>query len=99
MSRLDQATTATVIGVAGFQLLQAWNNNAPSLSDLRAAVPSDVGIRQRLHDADFMVGGLAVILGVAFAVISHDSTALVVMLVIFGGVSLWHHSVLNAESR
>lgn len=99
MSKLEPAAGAAVIGMAGFQLLQAWNQNAPSLSDLRGASPDDVSIRQRLHDADFMVGGLAIVLGVAFALLTHDSTALVVMLVIFGSVSMWHHSVLNAESR
>lgn len=99
MARFDTATTTAVVGMAGWQLLQAWNNNAPSLSELRSAAPGDLSVRQRLHDADFMVGGLSVVLGVTFAVISGDSTALLVMLVIFGGVSLWHHSVLNAESR
>jgi len=50
-------------------------------------------------DADFMVGGLAVILGVAYATVTHDLTAMTVMLTIFGAVSLWHHAVLNAEER
>jgi hypothetical protein len=99
MARFDAATTATVIGVAGFQLLQAWNNNAPSLAELRSCHPDDISIRQKLYDADFMVGGLATVLGVVFAILAHDTTALLVMLVIFGGVSMWHHSVLNAESR
>lgn len=99
MARLDQATTASVISLAGFQLWQAWNTTAPSLTELRTASPDDISVRQRLHDADFLVGGLATILGVAFAVLSHDSTALVVMLVIFGAIALWHHSILNAESR
>lgn len=99
MGRWEPATAASVIGVAGFQLLQSWNANAPSLSDLRTASPDDVSTRQRLHDADFMVGGLSIILGVAFAVLAKDATALVVMLVIFGSVSMWHHMVLNGESR
>jgi len=99
MARFDASTTATVIGLAGFQLLQAWNANAPSLAELRSAPPGDVSVKQKLMDADLMVGGLAVILGVTFAVLSHDSTALLVMIVIFGLVSGWHHSVLNAESR
>lgn len=54
-----QAATA-VVGLAAFQLWNAWNANAPSLADARAASPDDVSIRQRLYDADFMVGGLAV---------------------------------------
>jgi hypothetical protein len=88
-----------VIGLAGFQLLGAWNANAPSLSDLRSSHPGDTTTRQKLMDADFMVGGLAVILGTAFAVITKDMTALVLMISIFGSISLWCHSVLNADSR
>jgi len=99
MSRFDATTTASVLGLAGFQLIQAWNSNAPSLKDLREASPDDIGVRQKLHDADFMVGGVAIILGVTFSILARDNTALYVMLVIFGSISLWHHSVLNAESR
>jgi hypothetical protein len=95
MAKLEPAAAASVIGLAGFQLFTAWSNTAPSLSDLRAATPGDDSMRQKLYDADFMVGGLALALGVAFSVLSHDMTALVVMMVIFGMVSLWHHSVLN----
>ena len=97
MARLESATAATLIGVAGFQLLQAWNNNAPTLAEIRSAHPADDSVRQQLYDADFMVGGIAVVLGVAFALLTHDLTAMLVMLTIFGGVSLWHHSVFNAQ--
>lgn len=97
MARLENATAATVIGVAGFQLAQLWNNNAPSLSDIRNAHSSDLTIKQQLLDADVMVGGIAIILGVTFAILTGDMTALLVMLAIFGSMSLWHHSVLNAQ--
>lgn len=91
-----------MIGMAGFQLIQAWNNNAPDLGTMRRTEPGTVehvGMKQQLIDADFLVGGLALILGVAFGVVSRDMTALLVMLAIFGSVSLWYHAVLAAESR
>lgn len=99
MARYDAQVAVAVVGVAGFQLLQAWNTNAPSLTEIRQANPDDVSVRQRLMDASFMVGGLATILGIAFAIMTHDTTALIVMLVIFGSVATWFHSVMNAEAR
>lgn len=97
--RYEQEAAVAVIGLASFQLLQAWNANAPTLSELRAAHPGDVGTKQRLMDADFMVGGLALIVGTAFAVLTRDATALIVLLVVFGLVSLWFHSVGNGDER
>lgn len=99
MARYDAPVAVGVIGLAGFQLLEAWNKNAPTLADIRKAHPNDVTIRQHLMDADFMVGGLAILLGITFATITHDATALIIMLVMFGSISFWFHSVLNAESR
>lgn len=99
MPKYAPEVATAVIGLAGFELLKAWNNAAPSLAQMRECEPGNVTMKQQLIDADFMVGGLAVILGVSYALISHDVTALVVMLVIFGSVSFWYHSVLNAEAR
>lgn len=95
----EPEVAAAVIGMAGFQLIQVWNANAPTLADMRNAQPDDVSMRQQLMDADFLVGGLALILGVSFAVAAKDYTALLVMLGIFGSLSLWYHMVLGAESR
>lgn len=94
----DKNAAIAVIGVAGFQLLQAWNTNAPSLAELRNHVPGDVSAKQKLIDADFMVGGLAIVLGISYAILTHDLTALLVMLAIFGSVAVWHHAVLAAEN-
>lgn len=99
MVKYEPQVAIAVVGVAGFQLLQAWNANAPSLSEIRSADPGNVSVRQKLMDADFMVGGLAVVLGVTFALLTRDLTALIVMLVMFGTVSAWHHAVMNAEAR
>lgn len=97
MALNEPALALSVIGTAGFQVLGLWNSYAPSLSDLRSSSHDDVSVRQKLYDADFLVGGAAVILGVTFAVLTKDNTGLILMLVIFGMVSLWHHAVLNAQ--
>lgn len=88
-----------VIGLAGFQLLQAWNANAPKLAELRSAKPDDISVHQKLQDADILVGGAALMLGVSFAVMTKNATALVLMLVMFGSISFWNHAVLNGESK
>lgn len=102
-ARYEPAVAAAVVGAAGWQLWSAWNTNAPSLADCRAAAPQDtdahLSVKQRLLDADLTVGSLALIIGVSFAILSRDPTVLLIMIVIFGTLSLWHHSVLNADSR
>lgn len=104
MSKYEAPAAVAVIGLAGFQLWDAWNKNAPSLSDCRgaAATPGDpehVAVKQRLLDADLTVGSLAAIIGVTFAVLTHDLTVLLIMILIFGTLSIWHHSVLSADAR
>lgn len=98
--RTYEPTAATaVVGLAAFQLWNAWNSNAPSLAEARVAQPGDDSVRQRLMDADLLVGGLAVIIGTVLSVMTRDMTALLIMLIVFGALSMWHHSVLAAESR
>lgn len=88
----------TIAGIAGFQLLQAWNANAPSLSEVRSAVPGDPAIARQLKDADILIGGTAVVIGTSVAIMSGDKSVLVLMLVMFGTTSLLHHAVLNQEA-
>ena len=88
-----------VIGAAAFSLWEAWGRNAPSLSEVRGADPGDIAIRQRMLDANITVGSMAVIIGVSFAVLTRDVTALVIMLVVFGSVSFLHSWMLAAEAR
>jgi len=87
-----------IVGLSGFQLIQAWNANAPKLADMRKADPNDKEMHQQLKDADILVGGMALILGSAFAVMTKRGLPLVLMMTIFGSVSFWYHNVLNGES-
>lgn len=100
--KLEPAAAATVIGLATFQLWNTWHDVAPSLSDLRGTShnPADrenVSARQRLYDADIIVGALALTVGVSMAVIAKDLTALIVLITMFGLLALWYHSVLASQ--
>jgi hypothetical protein len=101
-ARYEPAVAAAVVGAAGWQLWSAWNTNAPSLADCRGAGPATaehLTVKQRLLDADLTVGSLALIIGVTFAVLARDLTVLLIMILIFGTLSLWHHQVLAADAR
>lgn len=99
MKLYEPSAATAVVGLAVFQLWTAWTNNAPSLAEAREAEPGDASVRQKLIDADLLVGGLAVMVGAVLAVMTRDMTALLLMLVVFGCLSMWHHAVLAAESR
>lgn len=93
----DTQLGLAVAGLCGFQLLNAWRQYAPSLEDVRNAPVNDPGMMRQLLDADVLVGGSAVVLGTSIAVLTGDKTALTLLLVMFGGISAWHHMVLNGE--
>lgn len=99
MKTWETQAAAAVVGLAVFEFWKAWRDNAPSLSEVRSAEPGDVSTRQRLLDADITVGSLALIIGVTFAVLTKDVTVLIILLVIFGALSFFHHWTLDAESR
>lgn len=95
----DESAAVAVVGLAAFELWKAWNTSAPTLAEVREAKFSNINVRQRLVDSDVTVGSLALIIGVALAVMTRDATALVLMLVIFASLSFFHHWVLDAEPR
>lgn len=97
--KLEPGIAASVIGLAAFQLWQAYENNAPTLADARLAPPGDISIRQRMLDADLTVGSLAVIIGGAYWIMTKDFTVLILMLAIFGTLSAWRRAIIAAEVR
>jgi hypothetical protein len=104
MTRLETPAAVAVVGLAGFQLWDAWMKNAPTLSECRGVsadrgTPEHVAVRQRWLDANMTVGSLAVIIGGVFWALTKDYTVLLIMVLIFGTLSLWHHSVLDADAR
>jgi hypothetical protein len=94
---MNRDASIAIAGFAGFQLLQAWNNNAPSLASLRAAPSGDASLEAKLRDADILVGGTALIIGGTVYLLSGDGTALWVMGALFTSVALWHHYILRCS--
>ena len=99
MQKYEPQAAAAVVGLAAFELWKVWGNTAPSLADVRGVTPGDTTIAQRLMDADITVGSLAIIIGVTLAILMKDATALIIMMIIFGTLSFFHHWVLSAEPR
>lgn len=96
-SKYDVGTAATLVGLAGFQVWTAWNNSAPSFKELRKAPPGDLSTKQDLLDATLGVGVLALGLGITFAVMTKDYTAMIIMIGIIGALSIWSYQILEAE--
>lgn len=99
--RWEPSAAAGIIGLAVFQLVQTWNANAPTLADVRCAPidkehPDYLTTATQLKDADYMVGGLAVIMGTTYLVLTKDATAMFIVIGTWGALSLWYHAVLNA---
>ena len=87
------------VATAAFGIWTAYENNAPSLVECRAATPGDISIRQQLLDADLTVGTIAAVIGFTFVYVTKDLTVLWLMLITFAMLSYWRHSILDADPR
>lgn len=96
---METGAATAVVGLAAYQLWDAWNKNAPSLAELRAAGGHDLGTAQQLLDAEMTVGTLAGIIGLTFLALTGRWNVLLIMVLIFATLSLWHHAVLNSDPR
>ena len=94
----DNALAIAVAGVTVFSLAELWQRTAPSLSDLRGHMPGSIDAKQRLVDADVVVGMVAVLAGAFIAIVTRDVTALILILVTFGALSLYYHATLAAPA-
>lgn len=93
-AKFDQSAATAVVGLAVFQLWDVWHKNAPSLEECRRSHPADDGTRQGLLDAELTVGTLAVTTGSILAFLTHDVTALIIMVGIFAVLVFMHHWIL-----
>jgi len=98
MAKVNVDSAAALVGVTTFQLWSAWNQTAPSLSELRGSVPGD-SVHQRLLDATYQVGGLTAMIGIAFGLVSGDWSAMLIMGAIFTALVFWSYQVLDAPQR
>jgi hypothetical protein len=93
---MEPAAAAGLVGVALWQLAGFYRDTAPPLGELRRADPDEVDHRQRLLDADLMVGGLALLAGGAASWLMRSWIPIVIVALGFAWVSGWHHLVMGS---
>lgn len=94
-----EITLATgVAGFAGYEFFKHYTSVAPSLAELRDAHGTDLDSRQKLLDADLMVGGLALLVGATASSLSKSWLPLLGTVVALCYVSGWHHWVLSSPA-
>lgn len=94
--RMDHVAAAGLVGVALWQLAEAYRGTAPSLGELRRADRDCVDHRQRLLDADMLCGGLALLAGGAASWLTRSWIPFAIVGVGFAWVSGWHHLVMGS---
>lgn len=98
LSGSNDGLAIAVAGVAVFTLAELWQRTAPTLSDLRGHTPGSMDAKQRLVDADVIVGIVALLGGTFIAVVTRDATALILILMTYGALSLYYHMTLAAPA-
>lgn len=94
----DDGLAVAVVGLGIFSVASLWSSIAPKLQDARGADGDDPGFHQQMRDADVIVGFVALMAGVTIAVLTHDMTAMLMILVTYGALSLYYHLVLSAPA-
>jgi hypothetical protein len=89
---------AGIVGLAVWQLSQAYCGMAPDLSELRNSDSDGTEMRQRVLDADWCVGGLAVIAGGAAAWLADSVVPLGLVLAALIWISYCHRAVLKGAT-
>lgn len=90
---------ASVSALIITEIWKAYENNAPSIADVRAADPDDLAMKQRLIDADFTIGSIGLAIGVIFAVKANDHTLIVIIAALLAALSWWRYEILEGEAR
>lgn len=86
---------AAITGFAVWELQRAYCEVAPSLSELRDSSKDATVWRQRLMDADFYTGGLALLAGVTASWLSKSWIPVAVLGLAMVWISYFHHAVLD----
>lgn len=96
MQRMEATAAAGLVGVALWQLHEAYRETAPKLGELRRAGRDCVDHRQRLLDADLTVGGLALLAGTSASLLIRSWIPLLIVAVGFAWISGLHHLVMGS---
>lgn len=95
-SGMEPVAAAGLVGVALWQLAEAYRETAPGLGELRQADRDDISHRQRLLDADCLVGGLAVLAGGAASWLTRSWVPVLIVVAGYAWVSGFHHLVMGS---
>lgn len=86
------------LGLTTVEIVKLWQNNVPSLEQVRSADPEDPAIHQRLLDADYLGVGLALLVGGSMAILSKSMLPLMLSVASVWLYSKWYSMVLNAPN-
>lgn len=89
---------ASVAALVIFEIWKLYEKNAPSISELRAATPGDIHLKQRLIDTDFTIGSMAIAVGILFSVKAKDPIIVYVILALLTALSWWRYEILEGEA-
>ena len=86
---------ATAITALLFESVKVYRSACPDLDDLRVAPANDPATLQRLVDADITIGIPVILAGCIASWIMRSWVPLAVVMLAFGTVAGYHHSILS----
>ena len=89
---------ASVAALVLFEIWKAYENNAPTISELRASLPGDTSMKQRLIDTDFSIGSIAIAVGILFSIKAKDPSIIYIILALLVSLSWWRYEILEGEA-
>lgn len=93
----NAVAAAAITGLAVWELCRCYTTTAPPLGELRDS-SYRTEHRQKLLDSDMMVGGLAIIAGIAASWLAKSWVPFALTIAAFLWTSCYHHLVLKGAT-
>lgn len=97
--KLNEGAAAAALSVGVVELFRMYRETAPSLSEIRRAVPGDYVHRQLLLDADMLGLITVVVIGGGAAYLTKQFYPIVLALISLGMISMYYRMVLNSSNE
>ena len=94
----SELVVASVTALVVFEMWKAYENNAPTLTELRHGDADDLSLRQRLQDANLSTFTIGFALGAIFSYKTNDPLPLALIIFVLGSLSWWRREILEAQS-
>lgn len=98
LTQVDAPVAVGIAGLAVWSLYSNYTNTAPSLADLRTALPDETALRQQLLDCDVLVGSTALLAGGAVGYMTRSMVPVILVALAFAVVSYYHHAALRGPT-